>query len=46
MIVDVVVPARNEAPTVGAVVEACLGCAYARQVNLRLWEKKGRSAQP
>ena len=32
MIVDVVVPARNEAPTVGAVVEACLGCASARQV--------------
>ena len=32
MVVDVVIPARNEAPTVGAVVEACLGCAYARQV--------------
>jgi len=32
VVVDVVVPARNEAPTVGAVVEACLGCAYARQV--------------
>jgi glycosyltransferase involved in cell wall biosynthesis len=29
---DVVVPARNEAPTVASVVEACLGCAYARQV--------------
>ena len=32
MIVDVVVPARNEAPTVGTVVEACLGCTCARQV--------------
>jgi glycosyltransferase involved in cell wall biosynthesis len=32
VIVDIVVPARNEAPTVGAVVEACLGCSYARQV--------------
>src|SRR5438552_857811 len=32
MVIDVVVPARNEAPTVGAVVEACLGCVYARQV--------------
>jgi glycosyltransferase involved in cell wall biosynthesis len=32
LILDVVVPARNEAPTVGAVVEACLGCSYARQV--------------
>ena len=32
MLIDVVVPARNEAPTVGAVVEACLGCTYARQV--------------
>jgi glycosyltransferase involved in cell wall biosynthesis len=30
--IDVVVPARNEAPTVEAVVEACLGCRYAREV--------------
>jgi glycosyltransferase involved in cell wall biosynthesis len=30
--IDVVVPARNEAPTVAAVVEACLGCRYAREV--------------
>src|SRR5947207_2285798 len=32
MTIDVVIPARNEATTVAAVVEACLGCAYARQV--------------
>jgi glycosyltransferase involved in cell wall biosynthesis len=32
VVVDVVVSARNEAPTVGTVVEACLGCSYARQV--------------
>lgn len=30
--IDVIVPARNEAATVGAVVEACRGCAYARDV--------------
>jgi glycosyltransferase involved in cell wall biosynthesis len=32
LVIDVVVPARNEAPTVGAVVEACRGCLYAREV--------------
>jgi glycosyltransferase involved in cell wall biosynthesis len=32
VIVDAVVPARNEAPTVADVVEACLGCAYVREV--------------
>jgi glycosyltransferase involved in cell wall biosynthesis len=31
-VIDVVIPARNEAPTVAAVVEAALGCRYARQV--------------
>jgi glycosyltransferase involved in cell wall biosynthesis len=30
--IDIVVPARNEAPTVAAVVEACLACSYAREV--------------
>ena len=30
--VDAVVPARNEAPTVAAVVAACLGCATVREV--------------
>ena len=30
--VDAVVPARNEAPTVAAVVEACRRCAYTGQV--------------
>jgi len=32
VVIDIVVPARNEAPTVGPVVEACAACAYARQV--------------
>ncbi len=32
MIVDCVVPARNEAATVAAVVEACRACAYVREV--------------
>jgi glycosyltransferase involved in cell wall biosynthesis len=32
MQVDVVIPARNEAPTVAAVVEACLGCAFSTEV--------------
>jgi glycosyltransferase involved in cell wall biosynthesis len=31
-IVDVVIPARNEAPTVAGVVTAARGCAYAREV--------------
>jgi len=31
-IIDAVVPARNEASTVAAVVAACRGCAYVRQV--------------
>lgn len=31
-IVDAVVPARNEAPTVASVVAACLGCAAVREV--------------
>ena len=30
--IDVVVPARNEAPTIADVVEACQGCSYTRQV--------------
>jgi len=30
--IDVVIPARNEATTVAAVVEACLACSYAREV--------------
>ncbi|HUQ62142.1 MAG TPA: glycosyltransferase family 2 protein [Acidimicrobiales bacterium] len=30
--IDVVVPARNEAPTVADVVAACLGCALANEV--------------
>ncbi len=32
LIVDAVVPARNEAPTVEAVVSACRGCRYVREV--------------
>ncbi|MGH9149595.1 MAG: glycosyltransferase family 2 protein [Acidimicrobiales bacterium] len=32
MIVDAIVPARNEAPTVVAVVEACRGCRCVREV--------------
>ena len=32
MTIDCVVPARNEAPTVAHVVEACRGCAYVREV--------------
>ena len=32
MVIDVVVPARNEAPTIADVVEACQGCSYTRQV--------------
>lgn len=31
-IVDAVIPARDEAPTVAAVVAACLGCAHVREV--------------
>ncbi|MEA2716648.1 MAG: glucosyl-3-phosphoglycerate synthase, partial [Actinomycetota bacterium] len=31
-VIDVVIPARNEAPTVAAVVEAARGCRYAREV--------------
>lgn len=31
-VVDAVIPARNEAPTVAAVVTACLGCAAVRDV--------------
>ncbi|HEX7276541.1 MAG TPA: glycosyltransferase family 2 protein [Acidimicrobiales bacterium] len=31
-VIDVIVPARNEAPTVAAVVEAARGCRYAREV--------------
>ena len=31
-VVDVVIPARNEAATVAGVVEAALGCRYAREV--------------
>ena len=30
--IDAVVPARDEEPTVGAVVEACLGCDWIREV--------------
>ncbi|MCL4312835.1 MAG: glycosyltransferase [Actinobacteria bacterium] len=30
--IDAIVPARNEAPTVGRVVEACLGCPVVREV--------------
>jgi glycosyltransferase involved in cell wall biosynthesis len=30
--IDVVIPARNEAPTVASVVEAARGCRYAREV--------------
>jgi glycosyltransferase involved in cell wall biosynthesis len=30
--IDAVIPARNEAPTVAAVVEACLGCSYTSEV--------------
>jgi polyprenyl-phospho-N-acetylgalactosaminyl synthase len=30
--IDAVIPARNEAPTVAAVVEACRGCAYTSEV--------------
>ncbi len=32
VIVDAVVPARNEAPTVADVVAACRGCRYVREV--------------
>jgi hypothetical protein len=32
VVVDAVVPARNEEPTVGRVVEACRGCRYVREV--------------
>ena len=32
MAIDVVIPARNEAPTVAAVVSAALGCRYTREV--------------
>jgi glycosyltransferase involved in cell wall biosynthesis len=32
MTIDAVVPARNEETTVAAVVTACLGCAYVREV--------------
>lgn len=32
MLVDVIIPARNEARTVAAVVEACRGCAYTSEV--------------
>jgi glycosyltransferase involved in cell wall biosynthesis len=32
--IDAIIPARNEAPTVAAVVEACLGCAYTSEVIL------------
>ncbi|MDQ3569750.1 MAG: glycosyltransferase family 2 protein [Actinomycetota bacterium] len=31
-VIDAVVPARNEAPTVAEVVTACRGCAYVREV--------------
>jgi len=31
-VIDVVIPARNEAPTVADVVEAALGCRYIREV--------------
>jgi glycosyltransferase involved in cell wall biosynthesis len=30
--IDAVIPARNEAPTVAAVVEACLACSYTSEV--------------
>lgn len=30
--IDAVIPARDEAPTVAAVVAACLGCAHVREV--------------
>jgi glycosyltransferase involved in cell wall biosynthesis len=30
--IDIVIPARNEAPTVAAVVAACLGCSFANEV--------------
>ena len=30
--IDVVIPARNEAQTIAAVVEACLGCSYTSDV--------------
>jgi glycosyltransferase involved in cell wall biosynthesis len=32
VVIDAVVPARNEEPTVGGVVEACRHCAYVRRV--------------
>ncbi len=32
MVVDAIIPARNEAATVAAVVEACRGCAYTSEV--------------
>jgi glycosyltransferase involved in cell wall biosynthesis len=32
VVIDVVVPARNEAPTIADVVQACQGCSYAREV--------------
>lgn len=32
MIIDAIVPARNEGLTVADVVEACLGCTYVREV--------------
>ena len=32
MTIDAVVPARNEETTVAAVVAACLGCTYVREV--------------
>ncbi|HZT66641.1 MAG TPA: glycosyltransferase [Acidimicrobiales bacterium] len=31
-VIDAVIPARNEEPTVASVVEACLACRYVRQV--------------
>ncbi|CAA9255903.1 MAG: hypothetical protein AVDCRST_MAG50-2621 [uncultured Acidimicrobiales bacterium] len=34
MIVDCVIPARNEASTVAIVVEAALGCAFVREVTV------------
>jgi glycosyltransferase involved in cell wall biosynthesis len=34
MTIDAVIPARNEAPTVAAVVEACRDCAYTSEVIL------------
>ncbi len=30
--IDAVIPARDEAPTVAAVVEVCRGCSYVREV--------------